>query len=108
MKEVQENNLYATIQCFISLYKSGFLIPIKALYLKCLHDTRFTGWRLSDITIDVTPVALLHNDPHSTAHLFSSAYVIKCHSQVGKEQSLLNTETLHDISFLGLGEKVPI
>lgn len=75
-----KEQLYATIQCFISLYKSSFLIPIKALYLKCLHATHGTGWRLSDITVHVTLAALLHSDPHNTAYLFSSAYVIDCHS----------------------------
>ena len=57
-----------------------FPIPIKALYLKCLYDMRFTGLRLSDFTIYVTLAALLHNDPHNTTYLFSSACVIKCYS----------------------------
>ena len=67
---------------YMQLYNvlSRFPIPIKALYLKCLHDMRFTGLRLSDFTIYVTLPALLHNDPHNTAYLFSSAYVIKCYS----------------------------
>lgn len=45
----------------------------------------FTGLRPSDITIYVTLAALLHNDPRNTAYLFSSAYVIKCYSQVGNK-----------------------
>lgn len=63
---------------------SGFPTPIKALYLKCLHDMCFTGLRLPNFTTHVTLAALLHNDPQNTAYVFSSAYVIKCYSEVGK------------------------
>ena len=59
---------------------TGFPILIKALYLKCLHDMCFTGLRLSNFTTHVTLAVLLHNDPHNTAYLSSSASVIKCYS----------------------------
>lgn len=41
---------------------SGFPIPIKALYLKCLHNMCFTGLTLSKFTTHVTLAALSHND----------------------------------------------
>lgn len=60
------------------MFETAFLFLFKGLFFKCLHDMCFHGLEVIKPDTPGTLAVLLHNDPHNTAYLFSSAYIIKC------------------------------